>query len=77
MIQIEIIGIPTDRAITYERQKNEDELRVNLSLMENRRAQAIIREAWHKQDMTRYYNKKKIKNTHFRVWDFGTNKEQV
>ncbi|GJV89620.1 reverse transcriptase domain-containing protein [Tanacetum coccineum] len=50
------IGMPTYRTATVDIVRNDDEIRLNLDLVEERREQAAIREAKAKSKMMRYYN---------------------
>ncbi|GJT56656.1 reverse transcriptase domain-containing protein [Tanacetum coccineum] len=50
------IGIPTRR--TIQRSDNEEALRLNLNLLEERRELAAIREARRKQQVEKYYNQR-------------------
>ncbi|GJV46274.1 reverse transcriptase domain-containing protein [Tanacetum coccineum] len=50
------IGIPTRRTIQEYDKENEEALRLNLNLLEERREIAIIREARRKKQVEKYYN---------------------
>ncbi|GJX76148.1 reverse transcriptase domain-containing protein [Tanacetum coccineum] len=50
------IGIPTYRTAVVDIVRNDDEIRLNLDLLEERRERAAIREAKAKSKMMRYYN---------------------
>ncbi|GJW18995.1 reverse transcriptase domain-containing protein [Tanacetum coccineum] len=52
------IGIPTHRTMMIREDENEDELRLNMDLLQERREAAIIREAKYKTKMEQYYNQK-------------------
>ncbi|GJZ30752.1 reverse transcriptase domain-containing protein [Tanacetum coccineum] len=52
------IGIPTRRTIQRSDEENEDALRMNLNLLEERRKIAAIRETRQKQQVERYYNQR-------------------
>ncbi|GJW44082.1 reverse transcriptase domain-containing protein [Tanacetum coccineum] len=69
------IGIPTRRTIQRSDEENEDALRMNLNLLEERRDIAIIREARRKQQVEMYYNQrvhhKQFKVLHLSQWSSG------
>ncbi|GJZ19497.1 reverse transcriptase domain-containing protein [Tanacetum coccineum] len=50
------IGMPTHRTMMIREDKNEDELRLNMDLLQERREAAAIREAKYKTNMEQYYN---------------------
>ncbi|GJR58107.1 reverse transcriptase domain-containing protein [Tanacetum coccineum] len=50
------IGMPTYRTMAVDAVHNDEELRLNLDLLEERRERASIREAKAKLQMTKYYN---------------------
>ncbi|GKB98809.1 reverse transcriptase domain-containing protein [Tanacetum coccineum] len=52
------IGIPTYRTLMIREEYNEEEMRLNLDLLQERRETAAIREARYKTKMEQYYNKK-------------------
>ncbi|GKE43402.1 hypothetical protein Tco_1470686 [Tanacetum coccineum] len=52
------IGMPTHRTMMIREDKNEDELRLNMDLLQERREAAAIREAKYKTNMEQYYNQK-------------------
>ncbi|GKE10908.1 reverse transcriptase domain-containing protein [Tanacetum coccineum] len=52
------IGIPTYRTMMIRENENEDELRLNMDLLQERREAATIREAKYKTKMEQYYNQK-------------------
>ncbi|GJY45908.1 reverse transcriptase domain-containing protein [Tanacetum coccineum] len=52
------IGIPTRRTIQGSDKENEEALKMNLSLLEERREIAAIREARRKQQVEKYYNQR-------------------
>ncbi|GKB03037.1 hypothetical protein Tco_0831126 [Tanacetum coccineum] len=54
------IGMPTHRTMMIRESKNEDELRLNIDLLQERREVAAIREAKCKTKMEQYYNQKVI-----------------
>ncbi|GJV05465.1 reverse transcriptase domain-containing protein [Tanacetum coccineum] len=63
------IGMPTYRTTAVDVVHNDDELRLNLDLVEERRERAAIREAQAKLKMKRYYDAR-VKNVAFRPGDF-------
>ncbi|GJR67463.1 reverse transcriptase domain-containing protein [Tanacetum coccineum] len=52
------IGMPTHRTSSVNEKTNDQELRLNLDLLDERREIAAIREARYKQQVEKYYNKK-------------------
>ncbi|GJU83180.1 reverse transcriptase domain-containing protein [Tanacetum coccineum] len=58
------IGMPTHRTMMIRESKNEDELRLNIDLLQERREVAAIREAKCKTKMEQYYNQKICVFTH-------------
>ncbi|GKC24185.1 hypothetical protein Tco_1026335 [Tanacetum coccineum] len=52
------IGMPTHRTMMIREDKNEDEFRLNMDLLQERREAATIREAKYKTKMKQYYNQK-------------------
>nr|GEV34513.1 reverse transcriptase domain-containing protein [Tanacetum cinerariifolium] len=63
------IGMPTYRTVAVEVIHNDEELRLNLDLLEERRERAAIREAEAKLKMTKYYNAR-VRGVTFRPCDF-------
>nr|GEV15142.1 reverse transcriptase domain-containing protein [Tanacetum cinerariifolium] len=63
------IGIPTYRTAVVNVVHNDEELRLNLDLLEERREGAAIREAKAKLKMTKYYNSR-VRGVTFRPGDF-------
>nr|GEZ14810.1 reverse transcriptase domain-containing protein [Tanacetum cinerariifolium] len=63
------IGMPTYRTATVDVIHNDEELRLNLDLLEERRERATIREAKAKLKMTKYYNAR-VRGVTFRPGDF-------
>ncbi|GJW56795.1 reverse transcriptase domain-containing protein [Tanacetum coccineum] len=63
------IGMPTYRTTTVDVVHNDDKLRLNLDLVEERRERAAIREVQAKLKMKRYYDAR-VKNVAFRPRDF-------
>ncbi|GJX77202.1 reverse transcriptase domain-containing protein [Tanacetum coccineum] len=52
------IGMPTHRTMMIREDKNEDELRLNMDFLQERREAVVIREAKYKTKMEQYYNQK-------------------
>ncbi|GKA75098.1 reverse transcriptase domain-containing protein [Tanacetum coccineum] len=63
------IGMPTYRTTVVDAVHNDEELRLNLDLLEERRERAAIREAKAKLKMTKYYNAR-VRGVTFRPGDF-------
>nr|GEX94879.1 reverse transcriptase domain-containing protein [Tanacetum cinerariifolium] len=63
------IGMPTYRTAVVDIVNNDEELRLNLDLLEERRERAAIREAKAKLKMIKYYNAR-VKCVTFRPGDF-------
>ncbi|GJS87316.1 reverse transcriptase domain-containing protein [Tanacetum coccineum] len=63
------IGMPTYRTIQWNEVQNEEEMRLNLDLIQERRETAAIREAKYKKKVEQYYNKW-VRPVSFRVGDF-------
>nr|GEW48571.1 reverse transcriptase domain-containing protein [Tanacetum cinerariifolium] len=63
------IGMPTYRTAAVDVVYNDEELRLNLDLLEERRERAAIREAKAKLKMTKYYNAR-VRGVTFRPGDF-------
>ncbi|GKA87439.1 reverse transcriptase domain-containing protein [Tanacetum coccineum] len=57
VIPIEI-GMPTHRTMMIREDENEDEVRLNMDLLQERREATAIREAKYKTKMEQYYNQK-------------------
>jgi hypothetical protein len=55
---------------------NEENLRADLDLLEERRESAFIREARYKQQVARYYNRR-VKHHHFQVGDLVLRNNEV
>ncbi|GKG11260.1 hypothetical protein Tco_0342660, partial [Tanacetum coccineum] len=56
------IGMPTIRTAEVDLVRNNEALEINLDLLEERREEALIREAKSKAKMEKYYNEK-VQNT--------------
>ncbi|GJX85673.1 reverse transcriptase domain-containing protein [Tanacetum coccineum] len=63
------IGIPTYRTLVIREEYNEEEMRLNLDLLQERREAAAIREVRYKTKMEQYYNKK-VRPAGFRPGEF-------
>ncbi|GKF12995.1 reverse transcriptase domain-containing protein, partial [Tanacetum coccineum] len=63
------IKMPTYRTTIGDAMHNDEELRLNLDLLEERRERAAIREAKAKLNMTKYYNAR-VRGVTFRLGDF-------
>nr|GEX49326.1 hypothetical protein [Tanacetum cinerariifolium] len=63
------IGMPTYRTAAVDVVHNDEELRINLDLLEERRDRAAIHEAKAKLKMTKYYNAR-VRSVTFRPGDF-------
>nr|GEX72785.1 hypothetical protein [Tanacetum cinerariifolium] len=63
------IGIPTYRTLMIREEYNEEDMRLNLDLLQERRETAVVREARYKTNMEQYYNKK-VRLTGFRPGEF-------
>ncbi|GKB46013.1 hypothetical protein Tco_0896766 [Tanacetum coccineum] len=63
------IGIPTYRTLMIREGYNEEEMRLNLDMLQERREATAIREARYKTKMEQYYNKK-VRPTGFRPREF-------
>nr|GEZ06374.1 reverse transcriptase domain-containing protein [Tanacetum cinerariifolium] len=62
------IGMPTLRTVEDDMIKNDEALKINLDLLEEKREQAGIQEAKRKAKMEKYYNAK-VRNTSFKPGD--------
>ncbi|GJX59626.1 hypothetical protein Tco_0291016 [Tanacetum coccineum] len=63
------VGMPMYRTAVVDAVHNDEELRPNLDLLEERRERAAIREAKAKLKMTKYYNAR-VRGVTFRPGDF-------
>ncbi|GKA60572.1 reverse transcriptase domain-containing protein [Tanacetum coccineum] len=63
------IGLPTFRIHSFEYTANNDELRLNLDLLEERHELAALCEAKYKSRTEQYYNQN-VRHTHLKVGDF-------
>nr|GEX86879.1 reverse transcriptase domain-containing protein [Tanacetum cinerariifolium] len=63
------IGIPTYQTLMIREEYNEDEMRLNLELLQERRETTAIREARYKTKMEQYYNKK-VRSSGFKTHEF-------
>ncbi|GKF84801.1 hypothetical protein Tco_0249699, partial [Tanacetum coccineum] len=62
------IGMPTLRTAELDLVQNNEALEINLDLLEEKREEAVIREAKSKAKMEKYYNSK-VQNTSFKLGD--------
>nr|GEV94084.1 reverse transcriptase domain-containing protein [Tanacetum cinerariifolium] len=62
------IGMPTLRTVEVDMVQNNEALGINLDLLEERREQAVIREAKSKAKIEKYYNSK-VRSTSFKPGD--------
>ncbi|GJV74385.1 hypothetical protein Tco_1505969 [Tanacetum coccineum] len=63
------IGIPTHQTLMIREEYNEEEMRLNLDLLQERRETTAVREVRYKSKMERYYNKK-VRSASFRPGEF-------
>jgi transposase InsO family protein len=63
------IGMPTHRTMMFNPEENEEEQRLNLDLLQERREMAAIREAKYKAKIEQYYNQR-VRPVSFKVGDF-------
>ncbi|GKB92088.1 hypothetical protein Tco_0964360, partial [Tanacetum coccineum] len=63
------IGMPIHRTMMIKEGFNDEELRLNLDLLQDRRQMAAIREAGYKTKMEQYYNQK-VRVTNFKPGEF-------
>ncbi|GJY82758.1 hypothetical protein Tco_0496134 [Tanacetum coccineum] len=70
------IGMPTHQTSSLNGKTNDQELRLNLDLLDERREIAAIREAKYKQQVEKYYNKK-VRHVQFKVGEFVLRKNKV
>ncbi|GJZ95845.1 reverse transcriptase domain-containing protein [Tanacetum coccineum] len=68
------IGMPTYSTMHFNEAQNEEEMRLNIDLSQERRETAAIREAKYKKKVEQYYNKR-VRPMAFRVGDFVLQKE--
>ncbi|GJR12923.1 pre-mRNA-splicing factor ATP-dependent RNA helicase DEAH7 [Tanacetum coccineum] len=64
------IGMPTFRTAELDMEKNNEALKINLELLEEKREQAAITEAKSKRQMEKYYNAR-VRNTSFKPGDLN------
>ncbi|GJS79362.1 reverse transcriptase domain-containing protein [Tanacetum coccineum] len=70
------IGMPTYRTIQFNEAQNEEEMRLNLDLTQEKRETAAIREAKYKKKVEQYYNKW-VRPVSFRVRDFVYQRDEA
>ncbi|GJR94162.1 reverse transcriptase domain-containing protein [Tanacetum coccineum] len=63
------IGMPTYWTIQFNKTRNEEEMRLNLDLIQEKRETAAIQEAKYKKKVEQYYIKR-VRPVSFRVADF-------
>jgi hypothetical protein len=68
--------MPTHRTMRFDPDRNEEEQRLNLDLLQERREAAAIQEAKYKMKIEQYYNKR-VTPTRFKVGDFVYRKNVV
>ena len=62
------LGLPTYRVTTFDEQSNEEAVRGELDLVEEKREQAYLRMAAYKQKAAQYYNRR-VKHRSFQIGD--------
>ncbi|XP_027177519.1 uncharacterized protein LOC113776533 [Coffea eugenioides] len=70
------IGVPSSRVQNFIVQDNEDELRLSLDLLEQRRDEAAIRMAKYKGQVTQHYNAR-VRHLYFKPGDLVLRKNSV
>ncbi|GKC71976.1 reverse transcriptase domain-containing protein [Tanacetum coccineum] len=70
------IGMPTYRTIQFNEAQNEEEMRLNLDLTQEKRETAAIREAKYKKKVEQYYNKW-VRPVSLRVRDFVYQRDEA
>ncbi|GJW86404.1 reverse transcriptase domain-containing protein [Tanacetum coccineum] len=70
------IGMPTYRTIQFNEAQNEEEMRLNLDLIQERKEAAAIREAKYEIKVEQYYNKR-VRPVSFKVGDFVYRKNEA
>lgn len=70
------IGMPTHRTMMFNPDDNEEEQRLNLDLLQERREMAAIREAKYKAKVEQYYNQR-VRPVSFKVGDFVYRKNEA
>nr|XP_043612559.1 uncharacterized protein LOC122584465 [Erigeron canadensis] len=70
------LTISTERVISFDPAQNEEALRENLNLIEERREMAHIRQAENKRQIAKYYNKK-VRPMTFKVGDHVWRKNEA
>ncbi|GJU96073.1 reverse transcriptase domain-containing protein [Tanacetum coccineum] len=70
------IGIPTYRISSYDEGKNNEELRLNLELLEERKEMAALREAKYKHRTEQYYNQR-VRHQPLKVGDYVLRKNEA
>ncbi|GJZ06096.1 reverse transcriptase domain-containing protein [Tanacetum coccineum] len=70
------IGMPTHRTSSVNEKTNDQEFRLNLDLLDERREIVAIREARYKQQVEKHYNKK-VRHVQFKVGEFVLKRNEV
>ena len=70
------IGMPTHRTMLYNPEDSEEQRRLHLNLLQERREMAAIREAKYKAKVEQYYNRR-VKPMAFRVGEFVYRKNEA
>ena len=70
------IGMPTHQTMLYNPEDSEEQQRLNLDLLQERREMAAIREAKYKAKIEQYYNRR-VKPMAFKVGDFVFRKNEA
>nr|GEV14607.1 reverse transcriptase domain-containing protein [Tanacetum cinerariifolium] len=70
------IGMPTHRTMMIREDKNEDEMRLNMDLLKERREAAAIREAKYKTKIEQYYNQN-VRLTSFKPDEYVFRKNEA
>nr|GEW60659.1 reverse transcriptase domain-containing protein [Tanacetum cinerariifolium] len=70
------IGVPTHRTSNLNEKTNDQELRLNLDLLDERREISAIREPRYKQQVEKHYNKK-VRHVQFKVGEFVLRKNEA
>nr|GEU84081.1 reverse transcriptase domain-containing protein [Tanacetum cinerariifolium] len=70
------IGMPTHKTMMIREDENEDELRLNMDLLQERKEAAAIREAKYKTKIEQYYNQK-VRPTSFKPDEYVFRKNEA
>lgn len=66
--------MPTYRIYSFDEKSNNEELRLNLDLLDERRELAALCQAKYKHQTEQYYNKK-VRNAHLKIGDYVLRKK--